>query len=192
MADNLACQEDFAEKYRSEMLDGMPVLMAPRPGTAHNRVLFNIAYIFESYLRGKKCEAFPDGTTVYLTEKDRVIPDVMIVCRRDIIKADGVHGAPDLIVEVLFPKTRKRDKGDKKDLYERCGVREYWIVSPEDRSVDVYLLKDGKFILDEVYEVIPDYIELSPEEQAAHRDSIPVSLFSDLSVPLEEIFRNLS
>ena len=191
MADNLAHQYEYEEGYRSEMLDGAIVLMAPRPATNHNRVAGNIFYMFESYLRRKTCDAFPDGTDVYLTEKDRVVPDAVIVCDRDKIQQNGIHGAPDLVVEVLSPRTRKRDKGYKKDLYERCGVREYWIAEPESKSVEVYLLKEGRFVLDEVYEIFPDYVVFEPGEREMCKDSIPVSLYEDFSIPLEEIFYNV-
>jgi len=193
MADNLAYQDDYTEEYRSEMLNGITVMMAPRPTTRHNRVLFNIAYIFETYLRKKTCRTFTDGTDVYLTTKDRVIPDVMIVCNKDIIKRDGVHGVPDLMVEVLSRGTAKRDRGYKKDLYERCGVREYWIVDPDSRSVDVYHLQNEKFVLDDVYQQLPaDVEEFTPEEIESAKTEIAVSLYSDLTVSLDDIFYNLS
>ena len=126
MADNLAYQEEI----RDEMLNGKVILMSPRPAVNHNRAIGNIFFAFMGYLRGKTCEPFADGTDVYLTEKDRVIPDVMIICKKEIIKRNGVHGAPDLIVEVLSPGTEKRDRGYKKDLYEKGGVLEYWLVEP--------------------------------------------------------------
>lgn len=191
MADNLARQSDYEEKYRTEMLDGNIVLMAPRPATNHLRILGNIFAAFRAYLRGKACEAFPDGADVFLSKKDRVVPDVMIVCDRKKIRPDGIHGAPDLIVEVLSPGTHKRDTKYKKELYERCGVREYWIVNPESRTVTVYLLQDGKFVLDEVYEVFPDYVVFEPGERETYKDSIPVSLYDDFSVSLEDIFYNV-
>ncbi|MCI8441546.1 MAG: Uma2 family endonuclease, partial [Provencibacterium sp.] len=97
MADNLAYQEEI----RDEMLNGRVVLMSPRPTVNHNRVIGNIFFAFMGYLRGKTCEPFADGTDVYLSEKDRVIPDVMIICKKEIIKRKGVFGVPDLIVEVL-------------------------------------------------------------------------------------------
>ena len=94
-------------------------------------------------------------------------------------------------MEVLSPRTRKRDIGYKKDLYERCGVQEYWLVDPENKTVVVYLLKDGKFVLDEVYEVIPDYIRFEPGEKEQCKTSIPVSLYDDFFVSLEDIFYNV-
>ena len=191
MTDNLAYQYNYEEEYRSEILDGAIVLMAPRPAVNHNRTSRNIVRLFANYLHGKRCEAFSDGTDVYLTKKDRVVPDMMVVCDKNKIRPDGIHGAPDLIVEVLSPSTRRRDTGYKKDLYERCGVREYWIVNPGSLSVDVYLLKDGKFILDEMYDKFPDYTVFQPGEREAYKDSIPVSLYDDFSVSLDDIFYNV-
>ncbi len=187
MADNLAYQEEL----RNEMLNGKVVAMSPRPAVNHNRVIGNIFYAFMGYLRGKTCEPFADGTDVYLTEKDRVIPDVMIICKKEIIKRNGIHGTPDLVVEVLSPGTEKRDRGYKKDLYEKSGVREYWLVEPETQTVEVYLLKNGKFVLDDVYRIFPDYVELSADEQEHYKSEVPVSLYDDFSIPLESIFHNL-
>lgn len=187
MADNLAYQE----KLRDELLNGKLILMSPRPTVNHNRVAFNIAFAFKAYLRGKTCEAFANGTDVYLTKEDRVIPDVMIICKKDIVKRNGIHGVPDLIVEVLSPGTEKRDRGYKKDLYEKCGVREYWMVEPEIRTIEVYLLADGAYRLDEVYKIFPDYVELSADEQEHYKSEVQVSLYDDFFIPLQDIFGNL-
>lgn len=187
MTGNLAYQEDMWD----EILNGKVVLMSPRPLTNHNVVIGNIHAAFLYYLKGKKCRTFTDGVDVYLTPKDRVIPDVMIVCNRDIIKRNGIYGAPDLIVEVLSHGTEKKDRGYKKDLYERCGVREYWLVDTEKQAVEVYLLKDGKFVLDEVYQIFPDYVIMTDEERAQYKSEVPVSLYDDFSIPLEEIFEGL-
>ncbi len=190
MADNLAYQEEIWD----EMLDGEIVLMSPRPRIDHNRIAFNIAHFFANQIeeKGKPCEIFVDGTDVYLSEADRVIPDVMIVCRKDIIKTDGIYGAPNLIVEILSPSTRKRDRGYKKDLYERHGVQEYWIVNPAERTVEVYLLMDKSFRLDEVYELPCDYDDLDKKEREFYKTIIPVSLYDDIFVPLKSIFKNIS
>ena len=137
-ANNLAYQ---AEPWE-EKLNGQIILMSPRPSVNHNQLIGNIYHIFRSYLKGKACKAFTDGVDVFLTDKDNVIPDAMIVCNKDIIKPDGIHGAPDLVVEVLSPSTAKNDRGYKKDLYEAAGVKEYWIVDPTMRSIEAYLLSD--------------------------------------------------
>ena len=99
MNSNLAYQEEF----REELIGGEIVAMSPRPTFNHNHIAFNVAFIFQDYLRGKHCTVIPDGTDLYLTEEDRFIPDMMAVCDRDKIKRDGVHGVTDLVVEVLSP-----------------------------------------------------------------------------------------
>ena len=141
-----------------------------------------------NYLKGKPCEAFSDGTDVFLTDEDRVIPDVMIICNKDIIEKDGIHGAPDLVVEVLSPSSAKNDRGYKKDLYERSGVKEYWIVDPNTHSIESYLINDGKYRL---FGLFPASLPFTEKELAEIKKEIPVSLYSDFTIPLEEIFYNL-
>ena len=153
----------------------------------------NLAYqeeLRDEMLNGKVVLMSP-RPAVNHNEKDRVVPDVMIICKKEIIKRNGIHGVPDLIVEVLSHGTEKKDRGYKKDLYEKCGVREYWLVDTENQTVEVYLLKNEKFVLDEVYKVFPDYVELSADEQEHYKSEVPVSLYDDFTIPLEEIFRNL-
>ncbi|MCL2055334.1 MAG: Uma2 family endonuclease [Oscillospiraceae bacterium] len=174
-----------------EKLDGKIVLMSPRPVLNHNRVLTKISRLFGNYLEGKPCEVFSDGVDVKLTENDTVIPDVMVVCDKSIIKDDVIQGAPSLIVEILSPSTAKRDKGYKKELYEKCGVLEYWIVDTASKSIEVYLLKNGRYILDEVYSVLPESIlkKMTDEEREAVKYNFKTSLFDDLVISVEDIFR---
>ena len=143
-----------------------------------------------TYLRGKRCTPFGDGVDLYLTETDRFIPDGMVVCDTEKIKRDGVHGAPDLVVEVLSPSTAKHDRGRKKQVYEQCGVSEYWIVDPANKTLEQYLLQQGAFTLHEVYAIYPDYMldKMTEEERAALPASFRCSLFEDLDIVLEDIF----
>lgn len=180
----------YQEEPLDELLNGKIVVMASL-SINHNQTVGNIYLIFRNYLRGKKCEVFSNGVDVHLTDHDRVIPDVMIVCNKNIIRPDGIHGAPDLIVEVLSPSTAKNDKGYKKDLYERSGVKEYWIVDPAMRSIEAYLWKGGRYILKDFYGLFPDNLGLTEKEMAESKKEIPVSLYNDLIIPLEEIFYNL-
>ena len=185
MDGNLAYQEEQLE----ELLGGKVVMMSPA-STNHTFVSGNIYGIFWNYLKGKKCTPISDGSTVYLTDEDHFVPDMTVVCDPDKIRSDGVHGAPDLVVEVLSPSTAKNDRAYKKDVYERCGVREYWIVNPADKTVEQYFLQDGKFSLHETYAILPDWMlaKMKPEEQERVVKSFRCSLYDDLAILLEDIF----
>ena len=181
MNTNLAYQEE----PREELLHG-EIYMMSSPSINHSRAASNIYYIFRSCLKQKTCEAFADGVDVFLTEDDRVIPDAMIVCDRTIIKNNGVHGAPDLVVEVLSPSTAKNDRGYKKELYEKSGVKTYWIVDPEARSIEVYQLTGERYRLDGIYQLAND--SMVDQDKEACTDTIPVSLYKNFNIPMEEIF----
>ena len=189
MNSNLAYREEF----REELIGGKAVAMSPRPMYNHNHIAFNIAVLFSNYLRGKPCTAIPDGTDLYLTEEDRFVPDVMVVCDRDKIRRDGVHGAPDLVVEVLSPSTMRNDRMRKKKVYQACGVREYWLVDPENRTIEQYLLQDGKLELNMVYASCRDdeLERMSEQEKAELETHFQCSLYSDFDIALEDIFSGL-
>lgn len=188
MSNNLAYQEP----QREELIGGKIVMMSPA-ATNHNRIAANILIFFGHYLKGKKCIPFGDGEKVFLTPTDHYVPDFMIVCDRDKIKPDGVHGAPDLVVEILSPSTGVNDRGRKKRVYEECGVPEYWIISPEARSIDVYLLSDGRYELDGSYSLYPDYLlsHMTDEEKASVVTEFTCHLYNDLTIQLEDIFSDL-
>ncbi|MCL2171704.1 MAG: Uma2 family endonuclease [Defluviitaleaceae bacterium] len=189
---NLA-KSDF-EHIDFEILDGKIYAMAA-PGAAHNKVIGNIFSVLRNHTRRRKCTTFIDGMKVHLSEKDRVIPDVMVVCNPDIIKADAIYGSPDLVVEVLSASTAKRDKADKFKLYESHGVLEYWIASPEQATIEVYLLKDGAYVLDDIYASPPQWqldglVEAGYDISQFNRDFSP-SIFPDLIISIDEIFEKV-
>lgn len=185
MSDNLA----YPEELREELIGGRVVMMAPASSN-HNHIVGNIHGIFWGYLRGKKCVPFGDNEKVFLSDKDRFVPDFMVVCDRDKIRPDGVHGAPDLVVEVLSPGTAKNDRGRKWDVYESCGVREYWIVSPGDKSVEVYRFNGTCFVFHDIYTLRPEWMlaQMSEEERASLETHFKCSLFDDLDISLEDVF----
>lgn len=182
---NLAFQEAWPE----ELIDGKITAMSP-VAPNHSLTAGNIYTIFKNHLKKRKCTPIFDGVMVYLTEDDRFIPDVMVVCDRDKIKADGVYGAPDLVVEVLSFSTMKNDRTRKKDVYGQCGVREYWLVSPGDKFVEVYRADGTGFILHDIYALLPDWqlARMSDEERAAVVTHFKCSLFDDLDISLEDVF----
>lgn len=189
MSDNLAYQEEF----RDEVLNGKIVMMSPRPSVKHSRIAGNIFWIFRNYLNKKRCVPFTDGVDLYLSEKDRFVPDFMVVCDREKIKAKGVYGAPDLVVEILSPSTAKNDRGYKKSVYESSGVPEYWIVSPSEQSIEVYRLREKRYVLDNLYTFYPEeeIEEMSAEEKAALVTEFKCHLYDDLVIHLDDIFGDL-
>lgn len=186
MNENLAYQEEI----REELINGQVVAMSPKPRFNHHRIAWNIANIFDDYLRGKRCTAIVDGLDLFLTDENHFVPDVMVVCDRDKIQEDGVHGAPDLVVEVLSPSTVMNDRRHKKRVYERCGVKEYWLVSPAEKTVEQYFLEDGQYVLHAAFAIHPDYMlaKMTEAERAAIPTKFKCSLFDDLDIHLKDIF----
>ena len=186
MSSNLAYQEEF----REEIINGAVVAMAPRPAWNHVSVGGNIYKIFANYLEGKRCTPIPDGLDLYLSEGNLFVPDFMVVCDPEKLRSDGVHGAPDLVAEVLSHSTAKNDRGPKMDAYAAAGVPEYWIVDTANRSVEVYLLSEARYVLHDVYAIHPDYTlaGMTEAEREAVVTEFRCSLFDDLVIRLEDVF----
>ncbi|HBT79661.1 MAG TPA: hypothetical protein DEA67_06180 [Selenomonas sp.] len=188
-----------AEKERFELIDGKVVLMSPRPRINHARISGAIYFAFARYLQGKRCEPFCDGVDVYLDEKNHFIPDVMIVCNPDQVKETHIEGAPALVVEVLSVSTQFRDRGVKMHAYAAAGVQEYWLVNPNDKSIEVYLNHEGTFVLDNIYNWFTEEQrqenDAAPVEQKLAAEllprEIPVSLYDDFRIPLADIFARI-
>ena len=155
-ADCLTWRED----ERIEIINGGAVMMAP-PSTAHQLISGELYRQLANYLEGKKCRAIPAPFAVRLFEKegdkpdnvDTVVePDISVVCDHDKLDKHGCKGAPDMVIEILSPSTQRHDQLVKLGLYQRAGVREYWIVDPENKTVRVVLLDNGgAFQLHEIY-----------------------------------------
>ena len=179
----------YREEWLEELVAG-EILALAAPSVNHNLIAANLARIFGNYLLGKSCTPFGDNTMVFLTEEDHFIPDAMIVCDPEMIRPEGIFGAPDLVVEILSPSTADYDKRYKKDVYEKCGVREYWIISPGERSIDQYVNRNGFFELAGVYSLYPDWAlaGMSPERRAGIPKEIPCSLFDDFRVEIADVF----
>ena len=183
----------YKDELLSELIQGKTVMMSPRPAVSHNAVISNINRIFSNFLRGKRCRVFTDGVDVHLDEENTFVPDVMIVCDKDKIHYDGIYGAPDLVVEVLSPSSVTRDRGIKKNVYEKSGVKEYWIADPLSKTIEVYLLREGRLELDYAYIVFPEpeWARMTEEERADARLSVKVSLYDDLIVDVREVFEDV-
>ena len=193
MNENLAYKDEpYREPWREELIAGKLVAMAPA-SMFHIFITSNIYFVFATYLRDKSCTPIADGAAVYLTDNHRFIPDFMIVCDPNKIRPNGVHGTPDLVVEVLSPSTARRDRGQKKEIYERCGVKEYWLVNPRDKSVEQNILTDGRYQIRGIYTLYTnkEIEEMTLEDSAAVITEFQCSLYDDLIIRLEDIFRRV-
>ena len=149
----------WEEGTRGEIIDGEAVMMAP-PSTAHQLISMELARQLANFLEGRKCRVLPAPFAVRLFERagDKpedvqtvVEPDLSVVCDSAKLDKYGCRGAPDLVVEVLSPSTQRHDRLVKLDLYQRAGVRDYWIVSPDEQTVQVLLLRGGLLLPHELY-----------------------------------------
>lgn len=135
----------WSDDVRWELIDGEPHAMTG-PSWQHQRVCMNLGSQLNTYFSAHGCRVFPAPFDVRLprgNEPDDAIesvvqPDISVVCDASKLDSRGCRGAPDLVVEVLSPTTAARDHVLKRALYERHGVREYWLVHPLDRIVTIY------------------------------------------------------
>ena len=124
---------------------------------------------------------------------DNVIPDIMIVCNINIIQREGLYGIPDLVCEVLSPSTALIDRKKKMKLYERHGIKEYWLIMPNERSIEVYLLHDGRYEIDGAYNMEAECVieKLSDVERERIILEFKTSLFDDLVISVEDVFEGV-
>ena len=179
------------EEYRKqEKMNGVVYDMSPAPGYQHGIINGNIYTKIKNKLKDTLCLVFIENLDFRYQpdiNDDYVCPDIMIVCDRKRLKGSFYNGVPKFIVETLSPSTAKRDRTDKKDAYEKAGVEEYWIVSPQGKSVEIYYLEDGKYVLEESYMLQDD------EEEEDYNAEIEIVLreFPHIKMKLGEIFEGL-
>ena len=141
----------WPDDERWELIDGEAYAMAG-PSRIHQTVVGELFRQIANYLLGKPCRPFIAPFDVRLPDRqeadDEVItvvqPDISVICNPDQLDERGCRGAPDWIIEVLSPATAARDQIEKLAIYERAGVREYWLVHPTDHIVTIYLLNASR------------------------------------------------
>lgn len=130
---------------RAELIGGQIYAMAP-PSTAHQRILSFLHLEIGGYIRANhgSCEIFPAPFAVFLNDNegndssDYLEPDISVICDSDKIDEKGCHGAPDWIIEIVSPSSKRLDYYTKLSLYRANGVREYWIVDPLKKTIVIY------------------------------------------------------
>ena len=172
----------WEENERAEIIDGGTVMMAPL-STAHQLISGALFAQLHNFLEGKKCQVIPAPFAVRLFEKDgdgpddvdtMVEPDISVVCDRDKLDGKGCKGAPDMVIEILSPSTHRHDRITKYNLYQRAGVREYWIVEPETQTVQVFLRNESGLLL--------------PHESYSREDVAKVNVLNGCFIELGKVF----
>ena len=176
----------WVDEKRRELINGFVHLMSPAPTRKHQEISIHLLKYFINYLDNSSfCKIYSAPFDVRLPKSNNeksddkiytvVQPDICVVCDPSKLDDKGCLGAPDLIIEIISSSTSKRDVKDKYQIYEETGVKEYWIVNPNDENVSVFILdKKGKYQLKGMY---------------AGDMKIKVSIFNDLEICLEDIFR---
>ena len=174
----------WTDDVRRELIDGMAYVMSA-PRRIHAEISSNMFFPFTGFIRRRKgnCKVYHAPFDVRLPldgakDDDRIYtvvqPDICVICDPAKLDDKGCLGAPDLIVEVLSPSTGKRDLNEKFNLYEAAGVKEYWVVYPDSKALNVFILQsDGKYDFGTVYE---------------KKGKVPVHIFKGLEIDLEEMF----
>ena len=174
------------ERKKDEKIDGVIYDMSPSPGYGHFMVNGNLYTIIKQGLKGSICRVSIENMDFQYhpdVNDDYVCPDIMVMCDRKHIRGGAYSGVPKFIAETLSHSTAKRDKTEKKDIYEKAGVEEYWIVSPLG-SVEIYYLQDGKYVLEQNYMLQDD----KEDEDYNAETEICLKAFPNIKVALGEIF----
>jgi Uma2 family endonuclease len=141
------------EDERYELIEG-ELLMTPSPVPKHQRISGKIDFILRKFVTENNIgEVFYAPCDVLLDEENVVQPDILFISkeRLGIIGEKNIQGVPDLVIEIISESTAYRDLVQKKKLYARFGIKEYWIVVPGEESIEVYILKDSTYILYNAY-----------------------------------------
>ena len=174
------------ERERWELIDGKAYQMAA-PSVRHQRVSRNLFRAIDAYFRDKTCEAFyaPFDVKLFAKKEDTpdkintvVQPDIVIVCDSEKLDRTGCRGAPDWIIEILSDSTGRRDRREKYGLYEKAGVREYWIVDPDMKVILAHNLENGKYHAPKAY-AMTIKARVSP------------SIFPECVIDMTDVFENI-
>lgn len=166
---------NLPDGQRAELIDGQMYMMAP-PRTMHQRISGALHATIYQYIRSQKgaCEIFAAPFAVFLNQDDRnyVEPDISVICDRNKLSEYGCDGAPDWVIEITSPSDPQRDYDIKLFKYRAAGVREYWIVNPLTRTVNVYDFEHG-----------------NGTNQYVFDNDIPVCIYEDLSICISRLLQ---
>ena len=166
----------WPEGERWELIDGVAYGMSPAPKKSHQTLSMQLSRQLDAFFEGKPCRPLAAPLDVFWPEEDSddldatetvTQPDLLVVCDPTKLTEDGVRGAPDFVIEILSPTTAYKDQTEKRELHERHGVREFWLINPKTFEVMIYTLKDGAYGL---------------PQMASLRNPVPVGIFPGLEL----------
>ena len=167
---------DLPDGQRAELIDGQIYYMAP-PSRRHQKISMELSATIRDYIRSHNgsCEVYSAPFAVFLSEDDRnyVEPDISVICDPNKLTDRGCTGAPDWIIEIVSPSSRRMDYLTKLLKYSSSGVREYWIVDPDKKQIIAY-----DFINDDM-------------TSYTFADSVKVGIYEDLVIDFAEITKDL-
>jgi Uma2 family endonuclease len=164
---------------RVELIKGFILKMSPAPSMVHQRISSNLSGCFYENFKRKPCDVFVAPFDVRLpipsAKKDATVvqPDLCVICDESKLDARGCNGTPDLMVEIISSNNSKHDVHTKFNLYQEAGVKEYWIIEPNDKIILVYTLVNNEFI------------GLKPQVEG---EKIKSPLFPELTIAVEDVF----
>lgn len=179
-----------------EIIEGEK-FMSPSANINHNRIVANLVMTIGVYAHTHRLGyVFTDNLDVHFPDISNVFnPDfIFISLANGKIVTDNknktIYGVPDMVAEIFSRSTMRRDIGIKKDVYEKNGVKEYWMIDPWRESVTVYLLQDGKYFLDDIYQnySAEELEELTDTERAEIKSEVPVAVLDGFKVKIKNIF----
>jgi len=151
---------------RLELIKGKIFKMSPAPSRKHQKVSMTITREFSSFLKGKRCEVYAAPFDVRMSgQKDErqiitvLQPDVCVICDPSKLDDRGCLGAPDIVVEILSPGNNQKELQNKYDVYEEAGVKEYWIIHPDERTFLRYILSTENKFIGERLLTIGDFVQ---------------------------------
>ncbi|KLU60779.1 hypothetical protein CEB3_c27520 [Peptococcaceae bacterium CEB3] len=175
----------WPEEERWEIIDGVPYMQAA-PTWQHQSISGELYRQISNYLVDKPCKVFAAPFDLCISvedERDEEIsnvisqPDIVVVCDESKLRKTGYFGVPSLIIEISSPSTARKDKLIKFNKYEKAGVKEYWIVEPENKLVNVFHLEENnRYGRPDVY---------------SEDDEIKVGFLQELTVDLKSVFPNI-
>jgi len=134
---------------RKEIIEG-ELFMTPAPSIKHQTILRELSFLLYQYTKKNKLgEIFFAPCDIVFSDINIVQPDLIFISKENhqILTELNIQGAPDLLIEILSPSTKENDRIFKKQIYEKFGVKEYWIIDPTQEAVEIWALKNNKFSL---------------------------------------------